>query len=44
MKAVVITLITLINPPTNRVPMSVVPVPLYDSWNAVNEPLEFVGQ
>lgn len=42
MKAIVVTLVALMNPPTHRVPMSV--VPLHGSWSAVNKPLEFVGR
>lgn len=41
MKAIVVTLIALINPPSDRVPTSVVSV--HGSWSAVNKPLEFVG-
>jgi hypothetical protein len=42
MKAVVVTLVALIHPPTNSVPMAVVPP--HGSWSFVNEPLEFVGR
>ena len=41
MTAAVVTLIALIHPPTNGIPMSVVPP--YGIWSVVSA-LEFVGQ